>query len=79
MMVVGIKIELLKEKKLPKCYHCKKLGHVEKNCFQKAREQANFLEEKGIGIDEIEDKLFVTCLAANIQSNDDEWYLGSSC
>lgn len=52
---------------------------MEKNCFQKAREQAYFLEEKGKGIDEIEGKLFVTCLATNTQPNDDVWYLDSGC
>lgn len=66
-------------KNLPQCYHCKKIGHVEKICFQKAKEQANFLEEKGKGIDEIEDKLFVTCPDTNIQPNDDMWYLDSGC
>lgn len=57
----------------------KKLVTWKKNCFQKAREQANFLEEKGKGIAKIEDKLFVTCLATNIQPNDDVLYLDSGC
>lgn len=79
MMIVGMKIELLKEKIYLNATIAKKFGQVEKNCFQKAKEQANFLEEKGKGIDEIEDKLFVTCLATNIQPNDDVWYLESGC
>lgn len=45
--------------------------------FQKARDQANFHEKNRKENDGNEDKLFITCLAANVEYNDDIWYLDS--
>ncbi|XP_058106920.1 uncharacterized protein LOC131250654 [Magnolia sinica] len=57
-------------------FNAKNIRHIEKNCHQKAREQANFHEEKEDAKDETEDKLFLSCLA---KMNDEVWYLDSGC
>ncbi|GKV51031.1 hypothetical protein SLEP1_g57708 [Rubroshorea leprosula] len=55
------------------CHFCKKHGHIEANYWEKAKQQANFVEEK-----EVEENLFLTCLIPN-GSNSDLWFLDSGC
>ncbi|GKV51302.1 hypothetical protein SLEP1_g57970 [Rubroshorea leprosula] len=55
------------------CHFCKKHGHIEVNCWEKAKQQANFVEEK-----EVEENLFLTYLIPNV-SNFDLWFLDSGC
>ncbi|XP_044478092.1 uncharacterized protein LOC123205234 [Mangifera indica] len=55
------------------CYFCKKMGHIEANCWRKAKQQANFVEEK-----EDEGNLFLTCMNPK-EINCDLWFLDSGC
>lgn len=64
-------------RKLPQCYHCKKFGHVKKNVFKRLGSKPNFHEKNGKENDGNEDKLFITCLAANVEYNGAIWYLDS--
>lgn len=57
------------------CRHCKKFGHIERNCWEKAKEQANVAEGKE---KQTEANLFLTCLDTN-QIRDDVWLLDSGC
>ncbi|GKV09408.1 hypothetical protein SLEP1_g20916 [Rubroshorea leprosula] len=59
--------------KWKQCHFCKKHGHIEANCWEKAKQQANFVEEK-----EVEENLFLTSLIPNV-SNSDLWFLDSGC
>ncbi|XP_048231300.1 uncharacterized protein LOC125370317 [Ricinus communis] len=60
-----------------KCYYCDKIGHIERYCRIKERDekQANFVEEKDKDEPEC---LFLACFTTNVCSSD-VWYMDSGC
>lgn len=55
-----------------KCHYCHKYGHIERNCWEKLRQQANSVEYKE------ENNFFLTCLNSS-ESINDVWFLDSGC
>ncbi|XP_049936006.1 retrovirus-related Pol polyprotein from transposon TNT 1-94 [Nymphaea colorata] len=52
------------------CNFCKKFGHIEAKCFEKAKQQASFVEEN--------ENLFLTTMDAN-SCKSEVWFVDSGC
>lgn len=55
-----------KNKNNIQCNHCKKYGHIERNCHKKAREQVNFHEEANASAENL-----FAALTAQVNSSDE--------
>lgn len=58
---------------MPQCNHCKKFGHVEKNCRNKNRHQANIAEEHD------QEQCMFYATQDSIKEKGGSWYLDSGC